>query len=268
MTTKRSLSRPSLPPAKRLGAVVLSRLGRGDSDLVVTFITREQGKITALAKNARQSIRRFGGNLLRPGTAAWYYFRQKPRREIAFVERGEINPKAPVLPSEPICLALSAWALELVKTFEVHDNPALASFNLLVNHLGDLAKTDNFHPPALEARRLSLGFTKCYLKLAGFAPILTECSLCAKTESSIWYWDPVIGGIICQDCLTICGRNPSRPPTGLIQALAATSNHKNCPPLDEQQFQAAEFFFQTMATHQSGRLFKSRKVFYELLNKK
>jgi DNA repair protein RecO (recombination protein O) len=246
--------------------VVLSRAGRGDSDLVVTFITREIGLITGLAKNARQSIRRFGGNLLRPGTAAWYYFRQKPRRDLAFIERGEVNPKAPVLPNDPVCSALAAWALELVRAFEAHENPALASFNLLVKHLGALARTVDFSPPALEARRLSLGFTKCYLELAGFAPSLFRCTLCGGEDPAPRHWAPVLGGIVCSNCMGAGNRRAPEVPEGLLPALLATTSHKGCAQLNEVQLSAAEYFFQTLATLHSGRRFNSRGVINEYLN--
>jgi DNA repair protein RecO (recombination protein O) len=232
---------------------------------VVTFLTRDQGLITALAKNARQSVRRFGGNLLSPGMAAWYYFRQRPGRDLAFVERGEANPLSPALPSDPICSALAAWALELARAFEVHGNPASASVSLLLRHLAALARTADFRPPALEPRRLSLGFSKCYLELSGFAPSLDVCHLCGRTSSDIWHWDPVIGGVVCQDCQDMMNRGTARMPEGLLAALRATSAHDGCPQLDEAQLLAAELFFQSLASLHAGRAFKSRKVLYELL---
>ena len=116
--------REPAPPLQQLGAVVLFRAETGEADLIVTFLTRELGLISALAKNARKSIRRFGGGLLSPGTAAFYDFRIREKRELAFVERGEFNPKAPVLPADPLIQALAAQALELVRTFEAPKNPA------------------------------------------------------------------------------------------------------------------------------------------------
>jgi DNA repair protein RecO (recombination protein O) len=263
---KKKLFRPTLPPAEKLGAVVLNRAPKGDSDLVVTFLTGEKGLITAVAKNARQSVRRFGGNLLRPGTAAWDYFRQRPGRYLAFVERGEVNPKAPALPADPICLALAAWSLELIRAFEVHENPAQSAFNLTLRYQGALAKVTDFKPPALEARRLSVNFTKRYLKLAGFAPIVDQCAICGAKESPIWWWDPVIGGIICRKCVSARGLGPTKMPEGLISALKATYAGDSLARLDENELHAAESFFRTLATLQSGRRFKSVKVLYELLS--
>jgi DNA repair protein RecO (recombination protein O) len=232
---------------------------------LVTFLTREKGLVTALAKNARQSIRRFGGNLLRPGTAAYYYIRQQPNRYIGFVERGEHNPKAPVLPPDPVCLALSSWALELVRAFEVHLNPALGPFETLLRHLGALSKLSDFSLPALEPRRLSLGFTKAYLSQTGFAAWFDSCRLCGRTETERWRLSPVEGGALCSDCAQKCDRSAASCPPGLLEALRAATTHNNCPDLTDEQMRAAELFFQRLATLNSGRPFQARSVLLSLL---
>jgi recombinational DNA repair protein (RecF pathway) len=197
--------------------------------------------------------------------AAWYYFRLRQGRDLAFVERGEAIPDAPPLPADPVWQALAAWALELARCFEAHGNPAQGSVTLLLRHLKALAKISDFSPPALEPRRLSLGFSKCYLELAGFAPALDFCHLCGQTASMIWHWDPIIGGIVCQECQDMLTRGTSRIPDGLLAALRATGSHDGCPPLGEAGLLAAELFFQDLASLHAGRLFKSRKVLYELL---
>jgi DNA repair protein RecO (recombination protein O) len=245
--------------------VVLARAARGDSDLAITFLTGEKGLITAVAKNARQSVRRFGGNLLRPGTAAWYHFRQRPGRYMAFVERGEVNPRAPVLPADPVCMALAAWALELVRAFEAHENPAPETFNLLLRHLGALSKAGDYAPPALGPRRLSVIFTQRYLGLAGFAPPLGGCAVCSRRDSASWWWDPAGGGLLCQDCAPGLGRGPRKMPEGLVPALRAAKKPGGLEALGEAGLLSAESFFGTLATLQAGRGFKSLKVLRELL---
>lgn len=44
-------------------ALLLARLEQGDSNLVLTFFSEQLGKISALARNARNSRKRFGGAL-------------------------------------------------------------------------------------------------------------------------------------------------------------------------------------------------------------
>ncbi len=50
-------------PQLRTDAIVVRRVAYGEADLIVTLYTRELGKISALARSARRSRKRFGGGL-------------------------------------------------------------------------------------------------------------------------------------------------------------------------------------------------------------
>jgi DNA repair protein RecO (recombination protein O) len=286
---KRTLvKRPSIP-SRRLGAIVVSRVETGEADLIVTFLTRELGLISAMAKNARHSLKRFGGVLLRPGMAAWFDFKVNPRFELAFVERGEFNPKVSPLPSNPVSLALTSWALELIRAFEAPRNPAPKSFNLLLRYLGRLAVCRNFQSPAAEARRLSIIFTKCYLELAGFGTNFKSCQICNRSASDFkidlyperaitenpsttlqpqnadWFWDPHTGGIFCPQCQSYSAATASVLPRSLLKALVKIQGHSAKTEILAEHLFYAEDYFYRMASLQAGRNFKSRSVITALL---
>jgi recombinational DNA repair protein (RecF pathway) len=44
-------------------AIILRRIEYGDFDLILSFLTLEKGKLSAIAKSARKSTKRFGGIL-------------------------------------------------------------------------------------------------------------------------------------------------------------------------------------------------------------
>ncbi|RPJ79366.1 MAG: DNA repair protein RecO, partial [Deltaproteobacteria bacterium] len=44
-------------------AIILRRIDHGDYDLIVTLMTKEYGKLSLIAKNAKKSIKRFSGVL-------------------------------------------------------------------------------------------------------------------------------------------------------------------------------------------------------------
>src|SRR3954447_21015721 len=53
-----------MPPAPtRATGLVLRVVDYGDADRVITFLTRERGKLSAFARGARKSQRRFGAGL-------------------------------------------------------------------------------------------------------------------------------------------------------------------------------------------------------------
>jgi DNA repair protein RecO (recombination protein O) len=244
--------------------VVLARANYGEADLIITFLTRELGLVSAMARYGRRSLRRFGGGLLSPGVSAWYDFTIKPTSTLAFVENGEENPKARRLTPDPVSQCLAAFALELVRGFEAPGNPAEASFNLLVRHLGRLALVTDERM----ARLVSLDFALKYLELAGFGPRLSGCLVCgaAPTVAAGWHWDPAAGGLYCPDCLA--SRTPrSRPVSkNLLFRLTPRPAGQPLPPLSPGDLAEAELFFEKLAEHHLGHPLKAlktaRRLFY------
>ncbi|UQZ90101.1 DNA repair protein RecO [Deltaproteobacteria bacterium Smac51] len=246
---------------RRLAAVVLARTNYGEADLIITFLTREMGLISALARYGRRSVRRFGGGLLSPGAAAWYDFTIKPNIDLAFVEKGEDNPKVERLPAEPVIQGLAAFALELVRGFETPGNPAEASFNLLVRHLGRLARCRS----QTTARLVSLDFALKYMELAGFGPRFSGCLLCGSDPAveKGWHWDPLAGGLYCPNC-TPRGDRRVRP---ISRALLCrlSSDEPEPPHLGDRDLAEAELFFEKLAEHHLDRPLKAMKAVRRLL---
>jgi DNA repair protein RecO (recombination protein O) len=239
-----------------LAAVVLARVDYREADLIVTFLTRELGLVSALARYGRRSLRRFGGGLLSPGSAAWYDFTIKPGVALAFVENSEENPRAPRLPAEPVLQALAAFALELVRGFEAPGNPAEAGFDLLIRHLGRLGRCGGERA----ARLMNLDFALKYMELAGFGPRLTGCLLCGRPPRPEpgWRWDPAAGGLYCPNCLKP-GPARGRPVSGALLARLGPRD-RACPPLSEADLAEAERFFEKLAERQLNYGLKALKI--------
>lgn len=66
-------------------ALILRTFSLGESDRIIVFLTRDRGKKRGVAKNARQSRRRFGG-ALEPLTSGRVTYRERERRDLVFVE--------------------------------------------------------------------------------------------------------------------------------------------------------------------------------------
>jgi DNA repair protein RecO (recombination protein O) len=244
-----------------LAGVVVGSVNYGEADLIITFLTRELGLLSALARYGRRSRRRFGGGLLSPGAMAWYDFTLKPQSTLAFVEKAEENPRVRRLPPDPVIQALAAFALELVRGFETPQNPASASFGLLVRHLSRLALGLDEET----ARRAALDFSAKYLQLAGFGPTLTACLLCgapAEPGAADWRWQPAAGGLYCPRC-----PGPGRPvPPGLLMRPGETDS-AGPPLLSRGELAEAEAFFENLAAHQLGRPLKALGVARRLFSR-
>ncbi len=242
---------------EKLAAVVLSRINYGEADLIVTFLTREQGLVAALARYGRRSLRRFGGGRLFPGAVAFYDFTFKAQSDLAFVENSEELPWAPPLPKGPEVLSLADYSLELVRSFEAPANPAPEVFRLLVRHLNRLAAIKEVRL----ARLITLDFALKYLELAGFGPRLAGCVMCGATPqaSAHWRWAPHLGGLYCPECLV--GQKLGRPISSALMARFSPNDGVNpWPELSLQDIYEAELFFEKLAEQQLNRSLKAMKV--------
>src|SRR3979411_1192568 len=68
-------------PLYATDALILRTYKLGESDRIVVFLTRDRGKKRGVAKNARQSRRRFGG-ALEPLTCGRVGYFEKERRDL------------------------------------------------------------------------------------------------------------------------------------------------------------------------------------------
>ena len=68
-------------PLYTTDALILRTYKLGESDRIVVFLTRDRGKKRGVAKNARQSRRRFGG-ALEPLTCGRVGYLERERRDL------------------------------------------------------------------------------------------------------------------------------------------------------------------------------------------
>src|ERR1700758_5604451 len=72
-------------PLYTTDALILRTYKLGESDRIVVFLTRDRGKKRGVAKNARQSRRRFGG-ALEPMTCGRVAYTERERRELVSLQ--------------------------------------------------------------------------------------------------------------------------------------------------------------------------------------
>jgi len=72
-------------PLYTTDALILRTYTLGELDRIVVFLTRDRGKKRGVAKNARRSIRRFGG-ALEPMTSGRVAYVEHERRDLVRLE--------------------------------------------------------------------------------------------------------------------------------------------------------------------------------------
>src|SRR5258706_12643505 len=76
-------------PLKQSEAIVLRSYPMREADLLVTFFTRNEGKLRGVAKSAMKSKKRFGG-ALEPLTYVRVYWEERERQELTRIDSCDV----------------------------------------------------------------------------------------------------------------------------------------------------------------------------------
>src|SRR5512146_532410 len=99
-------------PSQASEAIILRTRAYGESDKIVTFLTNDAGKLTGIAKGAKNSRRRFA-NCLDPFTEVRVHFRARPGAGLVFMESCDLLRPTGSL-AEPNKFAYGSYLIELV----------------------------------------------------------------------------------------------------------------------------------------------------------
>src|SRR5271157_4288630 len=95
-------------------AVVLRTWPVNEADLIVSFFTRDYGRVKGVAKSALKSRKRFGG-ALEPMTQARAYFADRPRQELVRLDQLELQRSPLSLPVDYTRVAVLSFYAETLE---------------------------------------------------------------------------------------------------------------------------------------------------------
>ena len=162
-------------------SVVLRTWPVNEADLIVSFFTRDYGRMKGIAKSALKSRKRFGG-ALEPMTVARAWFAERPRQELVRLDQLEIL-RSPL--SDPVdalrLAALSFYAEVLDEALPEHD-PQDAIFRLVVSVLEETraAGSDPMQPGGAGPWMALTYFSLWMTRLMGLLPDLAHCIVCGE----------------------------------------------------------------------------------------
>lgn len=179
-------------------AIVLRRVEYGDYDLIITLFTPDQGKVSAIAKSAKKSTKRFPGILELFARLEVVVSRGRRKGGLAILKEASLTSAFFHIRESIVKTAYASYWSELLNLWLEEGEPQPALFRLLAYALGELDTQRT--PPGV----LSLMFQLRLLALAGFKPNLAHCSLCrcdptCKLENKV-YASLSKGGLVCCDC--------------------------------------------------------------------
>ncbi len=118
----------------KLTAIVLRTVDYGESDRVVTLLSRERGKVSAFARGARASRKRFGG-ALEPFTLLTAEVRVRGGSELLGLDSTHVLRGHGGIRGDLARIACAAYAAELARELVRDHEPHEELFELLVGYL-------------------------------------------------------------------------------------------------------------------------------------
>ncbi|HEY4393510.1 MAG TPA: DNA repair protein RecO [Polyangia bacterium] len=173
-------------------AIVLRAVNYGEADRIVTLFGRETGMLSALARGARKSQRRFAGGLglCAVGVAS---LRERAGADLLTLESFDATTAHTALGTDVARMAHAAYAAELVTKLCAPRQVEGAVYDWLANFL---ARLDAEGASAERLRVFELGL----LGALGFGPVVDRCVSCGDAAARAYRWDPDRGGAVCVGC--------------------------------------------------------------------
>ena len=167
-------------------AVVLRTWPVHEADLIVSFFTRDYGRMRGVAKSALKSRKRFGG-ALEPMTLARAWFAERPRQELVRLDQLEILRSPLSAPVDHTRMAVLSFFAEVIDEALPERDPQETVFRLVVSVLeqthavqttatqSDSAQS-NVAQPWMPLTYFSLWMTR----LMGLLPDIGRCMVCGE----------------------------------------------------------------------------------------
>ena len=230
----------------------------GESDRIVTFITEEFGKVSGIAKGAKRSQRRFGGTL-EPFMKVRLAFRDRPRSDLAFIDRCELLEVLRRFGSDLDRFASGSYILELTDRVVLGRETGREVF-ALVDAALSLLESEGARAAVLR------GFELHILEAAGYRPELERCRGCGREAMGLAsvVAVPSRGGVFCTVCRPTTEAGHVLPRT-LLAALLDLQRHPLDPEvagmaMAEENAAGAEATLEAFINQVVNRPLRSRSV--------
>ena len=232
----------------------------GDHDLIINFLTRDRGKLPVIAKNAKQSVKRFSGALdLFSAHHIQCAFPKKNKDGLTILTSSQLTNGFANIRYDVLKTAYACYWIEMLCHWLEDGKPQEELFNLLNHALGLL------HDSSMQSRVISLLFQIRFMSLSGFAPSLEGCDSCGKGIDSLssneLRFDFREGRIICPACKHKGSRYGMQVSKGTLKQLSwintvdmARADRIKFPPFAIRE---GEVLLESFIPFHIGREFKS-----------
>jgi len=175
-------------------AILLGKQDLRETSLILTFYTKDFGKIKGIVRGVRGPHAQYGGGSLEIFAHDELVFYERKKSELYTISQCDLleffNPIRKSLER----LAYAAYIIELTDSVTPLCDPNAECFTLLLNSLKLLSGEAS-------ARRVTRIFEIKLLSLLGLMPTLSVCANCSGELTAGAKFSLRHGGLICKSCL-------------------------------------------------------------------
>lgn len=185
-------------PLYRTPAIVLRSMNLSDADKIVTFLSRNYGKVKCVAKAARRIKSRYGASLEPMSHLSLIYF-GKENQSLYKVSQCDIVQSFQSVRENHHKFYTGIYFLELADSLTAEAHPEPNIFDLLIDGLKQVQIQDDLET-------LCRFFEMRIISLAGYKPRLNKCIQCNKVPQSRQVgYSFSRQGIVCGTCMNDVG---------------------------------------------------------------
>ena len=190
-------ARRTASAARVAHALLLRRVEYGESDLVITLLTDTIGRVSALARGARKSVKRFGG-VIEPMHTLHISYDDRSGAELVVLREAKLSRARPFLVTSLERMQAAGQALNWVRKAAPPRTPEPEVWTALENLLDHLANPDD----ALSARARLAATGLELLSAFGWGIDFERCVSCGKAPlpGQAGAVDAARGGLVCRNC--------------------------------------------------------------------
>jgi DNA repair protein RecO (recombination protein O) len=197
-------------------AIVLRTHKLGEADRIITLLTRQHGRVRAVARGVRRTTSRFGSRL-EPFTHVDLQLAEG--RNLDTITQAEtLTPFSKELGLDYDRYTAGTVMLETADRLVAEERePSVQQFLLLVGGLRAMVAGEHGPGQVLDSYLLRS------LAVAGWAPSFDQCARCGTLpgETPHRWFNPSMGGVLCATCRVPGSAGPAPETVGLLGALLA-----------------------------------------------
>jgi DNA repair protein RecO (recombination protein O) len=177
---------------RKAEAIVLKSLDFRETSRIVTFFTKEQGKVKGILKGVRKDPKKFGSSVDKFSTNTIVYYHHR-NADLHLVGQCDLTDYFFPIRKDLKKTMAASYVLELVDAIMPPEEPNEDVYRLMMNFLTSLQTEP-------DVTKLVHIFQIKILLLSGFRPHLDSCMECHRKIKGKAKFSAMMGGLICPDC--------------------------------------------------------------------